>query len=133
MLKSLRLLFIVSLSALAITVDAEEPVQTAIPPVQLAAQNTKRLLTSMRDGDRALFLKHGSEKFKEAMNEQLFAKAKTQLFPLLNRKSDLDYLGALNKGREVLYLYRLRPEAGGDDLLVSTAMRDGKVTGFRVN
>ncbi len=102
-------------------------------PVKIAAENAQRLLTSLSEGNRDVFLENGSPKFQAAMTPQLFAEAKNKLGPILARPSQLDYLGSLRKAEDTVYLYRLRPDKGGDDSLVTLAMRGSTVVGFFVN
>ncbi|WOO40041.1 hypothetical protein [Rubellicoccus peritrichatus] len=106
---------------------------TAKSPVKLAAENTERLLTSLRDGDREKFVANSTGEFEQAMTPAAFDDARQKLLPILSRPSKLDFLGSLNKQTSILYLYRLRPEGIGDDSLVTTAISQGKVAGFFVN
>lgn len=107
--------------------------ETAKSPVRLAAENTERLLTSMRDGDRETFIANSSEEFTQAMTPLAFSEARQKLLPILNRPSKLDFLGSINKQTSILYLYRLRPEGTGVDSLVTTSMSQGKINGFFLN
>lgn len=110
-----------------------ETVTDSLSPVQLAAKNAQRLLTSLRDGRRKIFMENASAEFQEAMSTQAFNDARSKLLPILQVEANLDYLGSLNKGTSTLYLYRLRPLEGKVDSLVTLAMQGRTVTGFFVN
>ena len=107
--------------------------ETNKSPVRLAAENTERLLTALRDGNRNQFIANSTPEFATAMSVEAFSEARQKLLPILSRPSQLDFLGSLNKDTAIVYLYRLRPEAKGVDSLVTTAITKGKVSGFFVN
>lgn len=111
---------------------ASEPTESQ-SPAQFAASQTQRLLTSLSEGDREAFIAHASVPFQEAMSPEAFAEARQKLLPILQVPAQLDFLGSLNKGKSVVFLYRLRPESGDTDWLVTTAIENGLVAGFFVN
>lgn len=101
--------------------------------VRYAAHQTERLLVALQEGDRAAFIENSTQEFRSAMTQSFFNDARQKLAPVISRKSELSYIGQIRKGGYPVFLFRLRPEDGGDDALVSTTLRDGQVAGFFVN
>lgn len=122
-----------TLLLICLSVPALLAENAAKSPIRLAAEDTERLLTALRDGDLEKFVVNSTPEFSQTMTASVFSEARLKLLPILDHPSQLDFLGSLNKSASTFYLYRLRPEGTGVDSLVTTAISNGKVAGFLVN
>lgn len=100
---------------------------------QFASSQTERLISALRDGDSDRFDDNSTSAFMESMTPQRFDQARQAWLPVLQKPSKLNLLGTLNKSGTTLYVYRLRPNDGSSDAMVTTAIKGGKVTGFFIN
>lgn len=91
----------------------------------------QQLLTAVVNSDHAAFVADGEAVFKTMKPEQFTAFA-ARISPVLKSGYDLTYLGTLSQRGYRVSLWKISLKAGGDDLLATLSMRDGKVGGFFV-
>jgi hypothetical protein len=116
---------ILSLSAaflLAVSVVAMEA------PVAAQAEATK-LVSAIASDDYAAFVVNGNAAF-QGLKKGQFESVVSQIGSNLKSGYDLNYLGDLNQRGYQVTLWRIRFKNGGDDLLATLSMKDGKVGGF---
>lgn len=79
--------------------------------------------------DFAAFVADGNTAFQELKKER-FEAVVSQLGAKLKAGYDLGYLGDLNQQGFQVTLWRIRFKSGGDDLLATLSIKDGRVGGF---
>ena len=90
----------------------------------------KKLLASQAAKDYDAFIADGTDMLKAALSKTQFEASSNIMNARFKGGYDTVYLGELNqKGFEV-YLYRLRFKDGGDDMLGTLSLKDGKVGGI---
>ena len=90
----------------------------------------KKLLAAQVAKDYDAFIADGTTELKAALGKTQFEAASDLMIPKLAEGYEITSLGELNqKGFEV-YLYRLRFKNGGDDILGTLSLKDGKVGGI---
>jgi hypothetical protein len=97
-------------------------------PIASQAQATK-LVSAIISDDFGSFVADGSAAFQGLKREQ-FEAVVSQLSSKLKNGYDLTYLGDLNQRGYEVTLWRIRFKSGGDDLLATLSMKDGKVGGY---
>ena len=100
------------------------------PPAASQAEATK-LVSAIACNDYASFVADGNAAFQSLKKGQ-FEAVVFQLGSKLKAGYDLSYLGDLNQQGYQVTLWRIRFKSGGDDLLATLSMKDGKVGGFWV-
>ena len=101
----------------------------AAEPTPAAAAISYKLISALNSGDHGAFIADGEEAFKGLKKEQ-FDAAVQQFSPRLKSGYEVTYLGDLKqKGYEVS-LWKITFKDGGDDLLGTLSLKDGKVGGF---
>jgi len=88
-----------------------------------------KLITAIVTDNYATFLSDGNAAF-QALKKDQFEAVVTQIGSKLKAGYDLIYLGDLNQRGYQVTLWRIRFKSGGDDLLATLSMKDGKVGGF---
>ena len=90
----------------------------------------KKLLAAQAAKDYDAFIADGTDQLKAALSKTQFEASSNIMNARFKGGYDTVYLGELNqKGFEV-YLYRLRFKDGGDDMLGTLSLKDGKVGGI---
>jgi hypothetical protein len=97
-------------------------------PAASQSEATK-LVTAIVTDDYKGFVAHGNGAFQGLKKDQ-FEAVVSQLSLKLKAGYDLSYLGDLNQQGYQVTLWRIRFNSGGDDLLATLSMKDGKVGGF---
>jgi hypothetical protein len=92
------------------------------------AEATK-LITAIVADDYASFVDDGNAAFRGLSKDQ-FEAVVSQLSSKLKAGYDLSYLGDLNQQSYQVTLWRIRFKSGGDDLIATLSVKDGKVGGF---
>lgn len=64
------------------------------------------------------------------LKKEQFEAVVSRLSAKLKNGYDLTYLGDLNQRGYEVTLWRIRFKSGGDDLLATLSMKDGKIGGF---
>jgi hypothetical protein len=88
-----------------------------------------KLITAIVTDNYASFLSDGNAAF-QALKKDQFEAVVTQIGSKLKAGYNLIYLGDLNQRNYQVTLWRIRFKSGGDDLLATLSMKDGKVGGF---
>lgn len=90
----------------------------------------KTLLAAQAAKDYDAFVADGTDQLKAALTKTQFDASSNLMNARFKGGYDSSSLGELNqKGYEV-YLYRLRFKDGGDDMLATLSVKDGKVGGI---
>jgi hypothetical protein len=97
-------------------------------PTTYQAETTK-LVSAIAYNDYEAFVADGNAAF-QALKRDQFEGVVSQLGSKLNGEYDIAYLGDLNQRSYQVTLWRIRFKSGGDDLLATLSMKDGKVGGF---
>lgn len=92
------------------------------------AEATK-LVSAIASDDYTGFVADGNSAFQGLKKDQ-FKAVVSQLSSKLKAGYDLTYLGDLNQHGYQVTLWRIRFKSGGDDLIATLSMKDGKVGGF---
>ncbi len=87
------------------------------------------MLLAIATSDYDSFVADGDAAFRELKKSQ-FDAVVSQLNSKLKAGYELAYLGELNQRGSQVTLLRIRFNSGGDDLLATLSMRDGKVDGY---
>lgn len=116
---SLSVAFVFACSVCA--ADAPAGAQTEAP----------KLVSAIASDDYAAFVADGSAAFQGLKKDQ-FESVVAQIGSRLKGGYDLAYLGDLNQRGYQVTLWRIRFKSGGDDLLATLSMKDGKVGGFLI-
>jgi hypothetical protein len=99
-----------------------------LTPAASHAEATK-LVSAIASDNYASFVADGNAAFQGLKKDQ-FESVVSQLGSKLKAGYDLAYLGDLNQRGYQVTLWRIRFKSGGDDLLATLSMRDGKVGGY---
>ena len=78
------------------------------------------------------FISVGDEKFKGGLKPEVFHHVSQRLAPRMQKGFTPSFLGELRQNSYMTYLWRLRFDDGGDDLLFRMAIAGGKVIGALV-
>ena len=87
------------------------------------------MITAIVADDYASFVDDGNAAFRGLSKDQ-FEAVVSQLSSKLKNGYDIAYLGDLNQQGYQVTLWRIRFKSGGDDLIATLSMKDGKVGGF---
>jgi hypothetical protein len=96
---------------------------------ELAKSESTKLLNATTSDDYAAFVADGNAAFQGLKKDQ-FEAVVSQIGFRLKEGYDLTYLGDLKQKGYQVTLWRIRFKSGGDDLLATLSMKDGKVGGF---
>jgi hypothetical protein len=88
-----------------------------------------KLITAITADDYKGFVADCNAAF-QALKKDQFEAMVTQIGSKLKAGYELAYLGDLNQRGYQVTLWRIRFKSGGDDLLATLSMKDGKVGGF---
>lgn len=102
---------------------------SAAEPAKEDAVLSAKLISAIEKSDFAAFIADGEVPFQQLKKEQ-FAAVAAQLSPLLQAKHEVSYLGEMKKHGYRVTLWRISFQSGGDDLLATLSVRDGRVGGF---
>jgi len=98
-------------------------------PAPLAKTEITKLLGSLSSGNYADFVADGDSAF-HALPQTAFASVVSQIGAKLKAGYNLAYLGELKQHGYDVTLWKLSFPGGGDDLLATLSIKDGKVDGF---
>jgi hypothetical protein len=90
----------------------------------------KKLLAAQVAKDYDAFVADASTDLKAALSKTQFEAASDLMIPKLAAGYQITLLGDLNQRGYEIYLYRLRFKNGGDDVLGTLSLKDGKVAGI---
>ena len=90
----------------------------------------RKMLAAIEANNYDAFVADGDPAFKAALTKTAFDSGTSQVLPRLRAGYTPAYLGTLNQGGFAVQLWKLTFKDGKDDVLVSMAMKEGKVGGF---
>lgn len=90
----------------------------------------KQMLTAIQTDSFDQFVAPGDAAFKAAMTKPMLEHVGHGLAARLKAGYTATYLGALNQMGFAVHLWKLEFKGGGDDVLVTMSVKDGKVGGF---
>ena len=110
------------------------PASAVVPPpaAPTPATHAAKLIAALENGDYAAFIADGDATFSAFKKEQ-FESVAAQLSARLKQGYDISPLGELKKRGQQVTLWKITFKGGGDDLLATLSISEGKVTGFWVN
>lgn len=88
------------------------------------------LMDATMANDYDKFLSVCDDKMKAALSKQNLEGVSAQFTPRAKDGYDADYFGELNQRKYAVHLWRLRFKSGGDDVLATMSVKDGRVGGF---
>jgi hypothetical protein len=122
LLRSLLLLASLLLGSTALLSAADAPGD--------AAAIATKLFAAIENTDYAAFVADGDAVFQQKLKPEQFAAVAAQLAPMLKAGHDVTYLGELQQKGFRVTLWKLSFKQGGNDLLATLSLKDGKVGGF---
>ena len=96
------------------------------------AQLTK-MITAVEKGDYDSFVENAEPVFKAALPKTQFDSGTVKIYVRMKSGYTTSYLGTLNKGGFSVSYWKLAFKDGKDDVLVTMALKDGRVGGFSMN
>src|SRR6266568_1029631 len=105
------------------------PVALAQAPQQIET-TMKNMLAAVQAKSLRDFVAAGDASLKAGMTQRMLDGMSAQLAPRLNQGYTATFLGTLNQEGYTVYLWKLAFKDGKDDLLVTMAVKDGKVGGL---
>ena len=111
----------------------------ALPATALFAQGnpekqTQGIFHTLMDATAAnnydAFVSVCDDTMKAALAKTQLEAVSKQFAPRAKDGYDADYLGELNQRGFAVHLWRLRFKSGGDDVLATLSIKDGKAGGF---
>ena len=123
-MKTKNLMLLAFLAAALLLIPAA--LNAADPSKEEVALSAKLIL------DYAAFIADGDAPFRQLKKEQ-FDGIAAKLSPLLQPKHEVTYLGDMRRQGYHVTLWRVRFEAGSNDLLATLSVKDGKVGGIFLN
>jgi hypothetical protein len=89
-----------------------------------------KMLAALQTKSLTDFVAGGDTQFRASMTQWLFDGVSVQFASRLKKGYTTTFLGSLNQQGYTAYLWKLQFKVGGDDLLVTMAVKEGKVGGF---
>ena len=90
----------------------------------------KTIMSATVSNDYDGFVSVCDDTMKAALSKTQLEAVSKQIAPRAKDGYDADYLGELNQKGFAVHLWRLRFKSGGDDVLVTLSVKDGKAGGF---
>jgi len=90
----------------------------------------KNLMAATVADDYDAFVAECDSAIKAALTKQMLNGVSQQIAPRVKQGYDAEYLGELNQNGYRVHLWRLRFKDGGDDVLATLSVKDGKAGGF---
>ena len=115
---------IIAAGATLITVSAHAA------PDQKAQAIFESLMAATVSNDYDGFIAKCDAGMKAALTKPMLAGVSEQIEPRAKKGYDAQYLGELNQQGHSVHLWRLRFKDGGDDVLATLSVKDGKAGGF---
>jgi hypothetical protein len=98
-------------------------------PPDIEAMLTK-LLTATESGSRSAFVAEGDASFQTTITPAMFNSFSAEMAPRLKRGYTTTFVTQLHQEGFAVYVWKLEFKDGGDDLLFTLAVKDGKIGGF---
>jgi uncharacterized phosphosugar-binding protein len=105
------------------------PVAFAQAPPQIET-TMKNMLAAVQARSLQNFVAQGDASLKAGMTQRMLDSMSAQLAPRLSQGYTATFLSTLNQEGYTVYLWKLAFKDGKDDLLVTMAVKDGKVGGL---
>ena len=90
----------------------------------------KKMLTATESGSRSAFVAEGDASFEADITPAMFNSFSAQFAPRLKRGYTTTFVTQLHQEGFSVYVWKLEFKDGGDDLLFTLAVKDGKIGGF---
>ncbi len=90
----------------------------------------QKMLGAIQTKSLADFVEAGDASFRAGMSQAMLDGVSAQFGPRLKQGYSATFLGRLNQQGYAVYLWKLEFKDGGDDRLVTMAVKNGKVGGF---
>ena len=90
----------------------------------------KKLMSATISNNYDAFVAECDAKMKAALTKPMLEGVSKQLEARVKQGYDALYLGELKQQGYAVHLWRLRFKDGGDDILATLSLKDGKVGGF---
>ena len=90
----------------------------------------QKLMTAAISSDYDGFMAECDATMKAALTKAQLESVSRQIAPRLKPGYYTEYLGELNQRGFAVHLWRVRAREGGDDLLATLSVKDGKAGGF---
>lgn len=90
----------------------------------------KKMLAATESASRAAFVADGDASFQADITPQMFNGFSAQFAPRLKRGYTTTFVTQLHQEGYSVYVWKVEFKDGGDDLLFTLAVKDGKVGGF---
>jgi hypothetical protein len=90
----------------------------------------KKMLAATEGRSLSAFVAEGDAAFRTDITPTSFNTFSAQFSPRLKRGYTATFVAQLRQASYVVYVWKLEFKDGGDDLLFTLAMKDGKVGGF---
>jgi membrane glycosyltransferase len=91
-----------------------------------------QLLAATVANDYDGFLALCDSTMNTALTKPIFEAASQKIAPAMRNGYESTYLGELRKAGFAVHLWRIRLKQGGDDLLATLSIKDGKSGGFYI-
>jgi hypothetical protein len=90
----------------------------------------KKLMEATIANDHEAFIAVTDEAMAAALTKPMLQAVSQQIKPRAEQGYEPTFLGELNQGGYNVHLWRLRFKDGGDDVLATLSVKDGKAGGF---
>jgi hypothetical protein len=98
-------------------------------PAEIEA-TLKQMLAATENQKLDAFIAQGDASFRTDITPPMFNGYSAQVGPRLKKGYTSSFLSTLRQEGYVVYVWKLEFKDGGDDMLFSLAIKDGKVGGF---
>lgn len=92
-----------------------------------------KMITAVEKGDYDSFVENAEPTFKAELSKIAFNSRTLTIFVRMKSGYATSYLGTLSKGGYSVSYWKLAIKDGNDDVLVSMALKAGKVAAFAMN
>jgi|GEM_PF-1365176 len=122
-----------------LTLAISKNVQAVEKQVKLAQTNQAEqsvqkifttLISAIEQNNYTQFISQGNAAFKEGMTKQMLTKVSQRFASRIKKGYSTVFLGNLNQQGYQVYLWKLTFKDGGDDILATLSLKDGKIGGF---
>ena len=105
------------------------PTASAQEPEELQT-TLQKMLNAIQSRSLAEFVADGDSSFRAGMSQTMLDGVSAQFGPRLKQGYSVTFIGRLNQLGYVVYLWKLEFKDGGDDRLVTMAVKNHKIGGF---
>ncbi len=90
----------------------------------------KKMLSAIQDNSLTDFVASGDPTFRSGMTQEMLDSVRQSIASRLKQGYTSKFLTSLNQQGFTVYLWKVEFKDNNDDILVTIAMKDGKVSGF---